>query len=127
MQNILAIDYGMRHVGIAVSQQETEPRPITTIDYQSDFELVDQIAGLIEEYEADVVLIGSGDETAAEKLIEMVKVKVPTDSMINFKLVDEYLTSQQAEWELTREEDPATDDHARAAELIIRDYLEEYG
>lgn len=123
-ENILAIDYGTRHVGVAVSQQEDEPQPITTIDYESDFELVDQLAGLIEEYEVNVVLVGSGDEDAGAKLIEMIKVKIPTDSIITFKLVDEYLTSQQAEWELTREEEPKIDNHVRAAELIIRDYLE---
>lgn len=125
MKNILAIDYGLRHVGVAVSQQEEEPQPITTLSYQSDFELVDQLAGLIEEYEVDVVLVGSGDEDAAEKLIEMVKVKIPADSIINFRLVDEYLTSRQAEWELAREEEVEIDDHARAAELMIRDYFEE--
>lgn len=126
-KNILALDYGLRYVGVAVSQRGKTPQPLTTLDGRNIFKLREKILKLIEDYEIDLVLIGGGDKEGARKLVKVLQTKTKgllPSWKVSLKIVDEYLTSHQAEWELVREEGSLIDEHARAAQLMIRDYLE---
>ncbi len=123
--NILAIDYGEKHLGIAVSVDRQKPQPLKTIRYKDKFHLVEEIIGIIRAYEAQTILIGETKMNGVNNLIEELQTRIP-DAKI--KIVDESHTTAQAKKELSESRIPTRihhkADHAVAALLMLQDYLE---
>lgn len=56
---VLALDYGLRRTGVAVSDATgTLARPVTVVDRAARPEGLDRLQALVAEYEAELVLVG---------------------------------------------------------------------
>ena len=57
--NLIALDIGMRHTGIAFYSEETDiPMPLDTIDHKSDAELIEAIKAISSERDCKKLIIG---------------------------------------------------------------------
>lgn len=127
----LALDVGEKRIGVAVATGAVKIAiPLTTLDV--DGSEIRELARIVADESVDVIVVGyprnqSGEATAqtaySEAFAEQIKEFAP-------KLVfqDESLTSVTAESQLKADGRPYTkaDIDARAAALILQDYLEMY-
>lgn len=99
---IMAIDYGKRRVGIAL----TDPlgiisQPLITIQIKSQKELLKKILGIINENDVGLIIIGNplshnGKATQMSHEIERFVKRLKKNNNIEIKLWDERFTSQYA-------------------------------
>lgn len=119
MSSILALDLGEKRVGMAVNPTGGLVLELPTTSFGSLSGLIEQLGLLVEEYEVVKIVVGAprpGSGLAqllpglADKLgVELVQV-------------DESLTTKEAERQLDQE-GRAGDSDARAAKLILEQYL----
>lgn len=57
---LLGIDYGTVYTGIAVSDKNASPQPLTVIKSKSDQHKIDEIVRLSKEENIDKIIIGNG-------------------------------------------------------------------
>lgn len=126
---LVCLDVGEKRIGVAVADLRVRIAvPFDTVVV--DGKELEYIARIIEEEQADTVIIGyprnqSGEATAQTRYVEQfakqLEVFVPT---IIFQ--DESLTSVIAEQRLAEHKKPYTkaDIDAQAASIILQDYLE---
>ncbi len=129
--NLIALDVGEKRIGVAAATGSVRIAiPLTTLDV--DGTEIEEIAKIIANDDIDTIVVGyprnqSGDATAqtayAQAFAEQLKDMVPK---IVFQ--DESLTSVMAEDQLKADGRPYTkgDIDARAAAIILQDYLEQY-
>lgn len=99
---IMAIDYGKKRVGIAL----TDPlgiisQPLITIQIKSQKELLKKILGIINENDVGLIIIGNplshyGKATQMSHEIERFVKRLKKNNNIEIKLWDERFTSQYA-------------------------------
>ena len=134
---ILAIDYGSKGIGIAISDElQMMARPLTTIrrERMKMSEIYDRISSLVQENEAGELVVGmplnmdgsKGDAAIiVEKFISKLKEKVE----IPVFAVDERLTSHEADQILRemgvgeKERRARSDEYA--AMIILQDFLDQ--
>jgi putative holliday junction resolvase len=100
---ILAIDYGTRRIGVAVSDElELTARGLATLTGLGDRAAVERLVGIVGEVEAGAVVVGlplRADGTAgeaAERVLRFVeRLKAAVDVPVH--TVGEWLTSYEAE------------------------------
>lgn len=122
----LAFDFGEKHVGVAISQDGQAPQALTTIAYRDEFELKKALSELARQYEPQVVVVGTSAH--AGPTFDWLLGYLGNLSFVGkVELIDESFTTTQAQKELAEESLPAPRrgqaDHARAAALILRDFL----
>lgn len=129
--NLIALDVGEKRIGVATATTSIRIAiPLTTLAV--DGTEIAEIARIIADEDIDTIVVGyprnqSGEPTAqttyAQNFAAQLKDMVP---QIVFQ--DESLTSVMAENQLKADRHPYTkaDIDARAAAIILQDYLEEH-
>jgi len=135
MGSVLAVDYGLKHVGIAISDAEKKfAFPLIMIENKGDKYLIEEIKKIVEEKEAETIVIGfplNMDKTKSKmtESVENFVAKLKTTISVSVVTIDERLTSFAAEENL-RECNMSTKKMKKyvdieAARLILEKYLDE--
>jgi putative Holliday junction resolvase len=135
----MALDYGERRVGVAISDElQLIARPFTTIRREKKryAQVIDQIRELVDENEVATLVVGlplnmDGSRGAAVDRVESFISDLRRSVSIPVVAVDERLTSREADRMLRemgvglRERRARSDEYA--ASLILQDYIDEQG
>lgn len=132
-ERIMAIDYGEKRIGIAVSDPlKMFPIPLTTISNDKHF--WENFSELLNKYNVIKLIIGyplreDGSESKLSKTIEKFKDQISKKYKIETELVDERYSSAMA-WEQILESVPSKKKRRdkslidkNAAAVILSDYL----
>ncbi len=127
MQKVLAVDYGTKHVGVAISDDsETIAMPLTTliVGRKTSLELVVELA--LKE-KVDLFLIGlptglEGKPTKISQEVEVFARNLSELTNIPHKLWNETNTSLQAAAKFKNDQDIAS--HSEAARIMLQEYLD---
>jgi putative Holliday junction resolvase len=99
---ILAIDYGTRRIGLALSDPTgTLARPLPFLPAQADAKLAREIATLVATEKVELILLGlprhmNGSVGEAAAKVEAFAVQLRKASPVRVQLVDERLSTVQA-------------------------------
>jgi len=124
MPAILGVDYGSKRVGVAIAHSGVRiASPLQVLDNSGS--LIDDIRQLAETETATTVVVGlprnlDGDDTDQTQQVRQFAAELQTVGL-EVVLQDEAATSVAVEDSAGRDEQI----DARAASLILRDYLEE--
>lgn len=130
---VLAIDFGTKRIGTAVSDAlGISVRPVETIKRSSNQRDIARLKTLVEELEAEAVVVGlplrmDGQEGDAARSVKQFARSLQSQLAVEVITHDERLTSYEAEEimaerGLSRSERRANSD-TLAAMIILRDYL----
>ena len=130
---VLAIDFGTKRIGTAVSDAlGISVRPVETIKRSSNARDIARLKALVEELEAEAVVVGlplrmDGGEGDAARDVKRFASSLRSQLEVEVFTHDERLTSYEAEQIMTdrglsRAERRAQSD-TLAAMIILRDYL----
>lgn len=126
--NILAIDYGLRKVGVALSMDSPLAEPLDTLKRKSDGELIKSICLLIDRHEIDLVIVGLPRGPMKDKIIKFADELGKTDNL-HVKLWSEELTTQQVQFQSRQVGKSRVKleqkEHEWAAANILQSYLDE--
>ena len=129
---ILAFDFGTKHIGVAVGQTITETSsPLMVLDVaQEGKEIWNTITDLINEWKPDQLLVGNplnmdGTSSDMMKKVDLFFKKLQMISNVPCELVDERLTSFEAK-QLAQmgTKDDRIDD--LAAKIFLDNWIEHY-
>lgn len=121
MGRILAIDYGERWTGIAISDPlKIIANPLKEIDIKKN-ELFREIEKILKEFEVEEIVIGlpltmSGKKTQLYEKIKKLKEKIERELKIKTTLWDERFTTKMAK-------NIRKESHKNAAAFLLEDYL----
>ncbi len=121
---ILALDVGMKRVGMARASTEARlPQPLETV--KTD-EAVEQLQKIIKENQVEMIVAGlprnlSGQDTPQTRWVRDWVAKAKAQLGIAFYWQDEALTSQQAI--NNKQKTKNFDEDAQAAAIILEDFL----
>ena len=129
---VLAIDYGKRHVGVAISDESgTSVRPLAFLTRTNWKKLLRDVSDLLVSFDARTIVIGlplrmdnSDSEMAAE--VRRIARNFQLSLGVPVLLQDEKLTSRAATEMLNESKQPKTNEHSLAATIILRDYLDNF-
>lgn len=127
-KTIIALDVGEKRIGVATVDTSIRiPIPLTTIEVTGDE--IKQIAEIAITEKAELLVVGyprnqSGEATAQTRYVETFAQQLTDIAPIAYQ--DESLTSVMAEEQLKATRHPYTkgDIDARAAAIILQDYME---
>lgn len=133
-RRILALDYGAKRVGVAVSDPTgIVAQPLMTLSHgRRRPPLLEQIAALIEEHHVERVVLGlplhmDGRQGPEAERVKRLGTKIEARSRVPVAYVDERWTSLAAERSLhemgLRQRDARRHVDAIAATLVLRTYL----
>jgi putative holliday junction resolvase len=134
---VMALDYGERGVGVAISDElQLTVRPLTTIrrEKRKRAEIIERVRELVSENEISTLVVGlplnmNGTRGAAVERVESFISDLRRNVSIPIVAVDERLTSHDADRILRekgvglRERRARSDEYA--ALLILQDYIDE--
>lgn len=136
MNRTMAVDWGKRRVGLAVSDEtKTLARSLVTLEVGSTRDAVEQIVQLVGEHQVDTVVVGdpihmSGRRSEGgrevRRFVEMLQRRLPG---VRFILWDERLTSHEAA-AILRERGERRKNRAKgrldqvAAAVLLQSYLD---
>ncbi|MEA2077300.1 MAG: Holliday junction resolvase RuvX [Candidatus Marinimicrobia bacterium] len=132
MQRILAIDYGMRRIGLAVSDPlQIIATPLETLRISDFDDGIIQLIALCREYEPETIIMGypigtSGDKTDQTKLVDKVIDSLKAHVKTPIIPWDERYTSLQAKSILQQQGIKVRDDKGMVDQLAARIMLQEY-
>lgn len=126
---VLGIDYGEKHVGLAIGNTETNlALPLTTLHDESAEDLPTIIADIAAREEAEVVIVGvpismqNGPSSTTQLDAEEFAAELEAVLPMPIHLVDERLSSQGAA--ALQREGGTADDHSLAAMIILQTWLD---
>jgi len=99
---VLAIDYGRRRLGIALSDRSGRiAQPLTVVERSSDRQAIDSITGLLDDYEVSQIIVGDPRSLSGRAGIQAAEVKKFTAALraacdIPVEMYDERLSSKEA-------------------------------
>ena len=122
-ENILGIDYGSQHVGLAISIGGAIPLGFKTVDGEEYSELIDQIVEIAAVNKIDTIVVGvpetvtHGDAqiVAITGFIEALQKKLP---LVRVDQFNEAMTSKMARRSVAKEKE-----HQEAARIILEDWM----
>ena len=128
---ILALDYGERYVGVAITDPDGRlALRHSVLDQKQQKDIFGLLRDIIQKEGITKILVGvpvslEGDETAQThvSLAFMEKLQTEMSESIEVLPADETLTSVAAEERLIREGINKAEAHAEAARIILEDYL----
>ena len=135
MARVMAIDYGTKAIGVAISDElGLTVRPLTTIrrGRQKYLQVIDKICSLIHENEIGTLIVGmplnmNGTRGKAAERVEKFVADLQNRIAIPIVIVDERLTSYAADQLLrdrgVKERRARSDEFAAA--IILQDYLDQ--
>ena len=135
MARVLAVDWGERRVGVAISDElRTLARPLPTLFVDSPRQAVDTLISLVLEHGAETVVVGhpvhmSGEESSSSRkargLVQALAERLPG---VRFVLWDERLSSRQAQEILRDRKERIRGKKGRldqvAAAVLLQSYLD---
>ncbi len=127
---VLCIDYGERHVGLAITDMEGKIAVRhSVLDGKTD-EVMKVVEEIVKQERVEKILVGvpvslDGKETAQThvSLNFMDDLRGWLNDDVEVKGVDETLTSVAAEQNLKAEGKGLEEEHAEAARIMLEDYL----
>lgn len=127
---ILALDYGARYVGVAITDNEGKiPLRHSVIDRKQQ-DALSTVRDLVAHQKASLVLVGvpvslDGTESAQTKVSRsfILELQALLGDQAKVEPVDERFTSKEAERRVRAEGGKPTDAHAEAARLMLESYL----
>jgi|TARA_B110000305_G_scaffold208371_1_gene240563 putative Holliday junction resolvase len=132
MMQILAFDYGTKHIGVAVGQTITgTSSPLTILNVQREGpDIWRTIVQLVEEWKPDRLLVGQPlnmDGTPSEMMKKVNKfyIKLQAQTDIPCELVDERLTSFEAKQLLEPDSKPIRIDDL-AAKIFLDTWMKHH-
>ncbi|MDC1525860.1 Holliday junction resolvase RuvX [Gammaproteobacteria bacterium] len=132
MMQILAFDYGTKHIGVAVGQTITgTSSPLTILNVQREGpDIWRTIVQLVEEWKPDRLLVGQPlnmDGTPSEMMKKVNKfyIKLQAQTDIPCELVDERLTSFEAKQFLEPDSKPIRIDDL-AAKIFLDTWMKHH-
>lgn len=132
MGRVLAIDYGRKRIGLAVSDsKKTVALPLKTIDTDKS-DPIREISNVVREYKIEEVVIGlpllpNGREGRRAKEVKSFKDRLSESISLPIFFFDERLTTMEATGLLRQYKEPRKNKEkidAIAAQLILESYLE---
>ncbi len=102
MGRLLGIDFGLKRVGVAISDPTNVIAfPLTTVDWEDDDTLMLQIDNLVKEYEVETIVVGypigmKGQITKQTELVDDFIGRLAEHIQIPVKKIDERLSSVEA-------------------------------
>jgi len=137
MPRILCLDCGERRTGIAISDEtRTISQSLTTINHQSDEELIAAVRQLVKQHDVDLIVIGlplslSGKPSTRSEKIRLFASRLAKRLHLPVELFDERLSTTYAQKIYTEvhgkpwhRSGPAQSPLDRiAATIILEDYL----
>lgn len=128
--SILAIDWGERRLGVAVSPDGRWAFPLRTYDVRSFPHAMEVIQQCVSDERADRLVLGlplgmDGKDTPQTSRVREVAADVANVTGLPVELVDERLTSQYAQTELHVAGKRNITDDTRAAVAILQSYLDQ--
>lgn len=132
-QTLLGFDYGTKRIGVAVGQNVTHSvTPLTTLHSKNDKPDWDAIGKLIAEWQPDKLVVGlplhlDGSVQALTERVQRFGNQLKGRYNLPVELVDERLTSHEAETELAARggKTAKADIDALAAALILQSWLDQ--
>ncbi|MDA9916413.1 Holliday junction resolvase RuvX [Gammaproteobacteria bacterium] len=129
---ILAFDYGTKHIGIAVGQTITKTSsPLMILNVkQEGSDIWQTICALVEEWKPDRLLIGQplnmdGTPSDMMKQVNKFYVRLQKETQIECELVDERLTSFEAK-QLTESDSKSVRIDDLAAKIFLDNWMEHH-
>ena len=129
---ILAFDYGTKHIGIAVGQTITRTSsPLTILNVQQEGKDIWQtICTLVEEWKPDKLLVGQplnmdGTPSDMMKQVNKFYTKLQKETNIACELVDERLTSFEAK-QLAEADSKSNRIDDLAAKIFLDNWMEHH-
>ena len=134
MKRILAIDYGDVRVGLAISDlTQTIAQPFKTLLYSDSNNLLNQLDNIIKENDIGLIVVGIPYNMKGEDTQQTTKVRkfislMQDNLMIEIKLIDERLTSLEAEKIMHKMNIKTGSNKTKidkiAASIILQEYLQ---
>ncbi len=135
--NILGIDYGKTHLGLAFSPDRKVSYQLLAISYQQETEAVEKIKKVCEEYEISQVVIGLPLDQKGNLSKQAKKVKefggalektLNLHKKIKISYWNETLTSTEARQKMLEAQVPRYKrkelEHSFAAQIVLQEYLD---
>lgn len=136
----MALDYGTTAIGVAVSDElQLTARPLTTLRRKnlpgknlSDAQIAAHMANLLAEYEIGLLLVGlplnmDGTRGVAVAKVERFVAELQANTDVPIQMMDERLTSREADERLREQGADAHERKAKsdeyAALILLEDYL----
>jgi len=132
MKRILAIDYGMRRIGLAVSDPlQIIATPLDTLRISNYEDGIKQLKAIYEEYKPITIIMGypigtSGNKTDQTRLVDQVIESLRSSIDVPIISWDERYTSLQAKSILQQQGRKVRDDKGMVDQLAARIMLQEY-
>lgn len=131
---LLALDLGAKRIGVAISDElRITTRPLPVISRHSWKDLLRQVAGLVQSFEAKALVIGlplrlDGVEGSAAESVRAEAEKFQRSLKVPIYLQDERLTTFAANSELKaaglNESESKREVDSEAAAIILRDFID---
>lgn len=124
--DILGIDYGTEHIGIALGSTESGlTEPLTTLSSTS-YNLLSTIHSFVLEHHIDALVVGISEKISAERAKQFSK-NLAASLKLPVHLADETFSSQEAQSKLFHKSRAkrASSQHAAAAAVILERWIEE--
>lgn len=118
---ILALDIGKKRVGVALNSYSDIVNELKTISYSNLENLLSQISSLVNEYSITQIILG---KPRKDSDLEELAQSITSHFNLEFIFVDEALSTKEAERQLKEEGISSGDTDARAAKIILEQYLE---
>jgi len=132
MKRILAIDFGMRRIGLSISDPlQVISTPLDTLIIKDLDDGVDQLIELCRTYDLESIIMGypigtSGNKTDQTKIVDKVILKLKAHLNIPIIPWDERYTSVQAKDIMIQQGIKARDDKGKVDQLAARIMLQEF-
>ena len=135
MTRVMALDYGTKAMGVAVSDElRLTARPLITLRRQkmSNVQVAARVVELIAEYEIGLLLVGlplnmDGTRGAAVAKVERFVAQLQALTDVPIEWIDERLTSREADERLREQGADARERKAKsdeyAALILLEDFL----
>jgi putative Holliday junction resolvase len=130
LEYILALDYGEKRIGVAIAHTVARlPRPLLTLQNTAD--TLSDIQKLVEQENVAQIVVGlprnmDGSYSAQTRAAEAFARELAATVILPVELVDETLTSVDAEAELAGTNYSKEDVDALAASYILERFLSAY-
>ncbi|MCX6784830.1 MAG: Holliday junction resolvase RuvX [Candidatus Komeilibacteria bacterium] len=126
MSSILGIDYGRRHVGLAIADEAVrQALPWKSLEVKTSADFIQQLKLVIKTESISKIVLGrpvkmTGEETILTAEVEAVAKELEVGLGVPIILVDERLTSKGQQ---VTSRNFQIDDHQLAARQLLEDYL----
>lgn len=121
----LGIDWGLKKIGIAVSEGEIAT-PLETLQVNGLEDAITKVVGCIEDEIADLIILGAPEGEMGE-IVKKVSKRLKSEGF-DVVLSDETLSTQEAKGlmiEMGLSQKDRKEDNATAAAIILQRYLDE--